>query len=295
MPTQVKKQLSPIIAGTNLHHLQIKSSAKNLRMKRISIAIVIMAALMAVAVSCRKGGEGREVAPREAEEGAKADTIILKSEVVARSVPFLVLEMDPQKGHVALADSVVPDIGDSTIVLCVEAAFTGELLEHFVSTNVAGDYAVDGRLRKGYRCKANTGFLATEDGRPFIAPSESLNAWLDKKHTGDWCMFQQVLLVRNGKDVYAGKPIRRTSRNIYRAACIMRDRSFAVIQSLRKLPLGDFVSSLIALDVCDALYLDMGPGWNYGWYRQTVEDAPTKFFLYRTPFQTNWLLVKARS
>ena len=107
-------------------------------------------------------------------------------------------------------------------------------------------------------------------------------------------MFQQVLLVQNGKDVYTGKPIKVTSKNIYRAACIMSDGNFAVFQSHENLSLGRFIRSLVNLGVSDALYLDMGTGWNYGWYRETRKDASVRLFESRTPYQTNWLLIKAR-
>lgn len=107
-------------------------------------------------------------------------------------------------------------------------------------------------------------------------------------------MFQQVLLVQNGKNVYTGKPIKITSKNIYRAACIMNDGNFAVIQSQSALPLEQFIRSLVNFGVSDALYLDMGTGWNYGWYREARKDSPTRLFDYRTPYQTNWLLIKAR-
>ena len=222
------------------------------------------------------------------------DTIVYKSEVIVDCMPFLILKMNPKCGYVAMADSVIPDKNDSIIAMCVEAAFTGELLKEFKSTNVAGDYVVNGKLKKGYKCKANTGFLATVNGVPFIASADKLQEWLISNHTDDFCMFQQVLLVHNGKNVYTGKPIKTTSKNIYRAACIMSDGNFAVIQSQETLSLGQFIRSLVNLGVSDALYLDMGTGWNYGWYRETRKDSPTGLFDYRTPYQTNWLLIKAR-
>ncbi|MDE5844542.1 MAG: hypothetical protein K2H44_04035, partial [Muribaculaceae bacterium] len=55
------------------------------------------------------------------------------------------------------------------------------------------------------------------------------------------------------------------------------------------------IESLIKLGVSDALYLDMGKGWNYGWYRQTVVDSPIMLFEDRTRYQTNWLLIKAKN
>lgn len=74
----------------------------------------------------------------------------------------------------------------------------------------------------------------------------------------------------------------------------MHNGQFAVIQSLKELSFGQFIHSLVELKVSDALYLDMGTGWNYGWYRMNKGDNPVKFFNYRTPFQTNWLLIKVK-
>lgn len=37
---------------------------------------------------------------------------------------YLILKMNPKCGYVAMADSVIHDINDSTIAMCVEAAFT---------------------------------------------------------------------------------------------------------------------------------------------------------------------------
>ena len=74
----------------------------------------------------------------------------------------------------------------------------------------------------------------------------------------------------------------------------MSDGNFAVIQSQETLSLGQFIRSLVNLGVSDALYLDMGTGWNYGWYRENLEDTPKKLFDKRTPYQTNWLLIKVK-
>lgn len=231
--------------------------------------------------------------PLDAEKSLP-DTLIYKSNVMIEGDSFLILRMNHAQCRVELADSVIPNINDSTIALCVEAAFTGELLKEFKSKNVAGDYVVNGKLKKGYRCNVNTGFLGTLNGVPFISSVDKLQGWLEGKHDKYYCMFQQVLLVQDGKDVYTGKPIKATSKNIYRAACIMSDGNFAVIQSQETLSLGQFIRSLVNLGVSDALYLDMGTGWNYGWYRETLKDAPIRLFDYRTPYQTSWLLIKAR-
>lgn len=222
------------------------------------------------------------------------DTLLFKSTASVDSVGFIMLRANPNTTLVSMADSVIPNINDSTIALCVEAAFTGELLKEFNTTNVAGDYVIDGRFRKGYKCRANTGFLCTVNGRPFIASSDKCKEWIAKAVEPKETLFQQILLVENGKNVYRGTPIKPTAKNIYRSACILNDGNFAVIQSLTALSLEQFINSLIQLGVSDALYLDMGRGWNYGWYRETSENPATCLFDYRIPYQTNWLLIKAK-
>lgn len=201
--------------------------------------------------------------------------------------------MNPESAYITMADSIVPEISDSTIAMCVEAAFTGELLKEFKSTNIAGDYVIDGISHKGYKCKANTGFLYADKDIFTISSSDYCAEWIEKAQKNNGSLFQQILIVQNGRNVYRGKPIKPNTPNIYRSACIMNDGNFAVIQSMQSLPLQEFINSLIKMGVSDALYLDMGRGWNYGWYRETSADPATCLFDYRTPYQTNWLLIKA--
>ena len=229
------------------------------------------------------------------DENASVDTLLLVESTDIESIPFVILRMNRNDSYITMADSVMPSVSDSAVALCVEAAFTGELLKDFKSTNVAGDYVIDGVLHKGYNCKANTGFLYADKTIYTISSSEHCEEWIGKAQKSGGSLFQQILIVQNGKNVYSGAPITPTTPNIYRAACIMNDGNFAVIQSIKALPLKSFIESLIKLGVSDALYLDMGKGWNYGWYRQTVMDSPIMLFEYRTQYQTNWLLIKAKN
>lgn len=224
----------------------------------------------------------------------KAVMLLLKSETQVDSVVFIKLQMNPEVAYISMADSVIPSEKDSTIALCVEAAFTGEVLKDFKSTNIGGDYVIDGTFHKGYKCKANTGFLYADKSVFTISSSERCPEWIEKAKKNNGVLFQQILIIQNGKDVYRGTPIKPITRNIYRAACIMNDGNFAVIQPEKVTSLKDYINSLIKLGVSDALYLDMGTGWNYGWYRPTKCDDPTILFDYRTPYQTNWLLIKGK-
>lgn len=222
------------------------------------------------------------------------DSLINVAESIIDSIEFIRIQMNPETSYITMADSVIPSENDLTIALCVEAAFTGELLKEFKSSNVAGDYVIDGIFHKGYKCKANTGFLYADKSIFTISSSEYCTDWIIKAQENNGCLFQQILLVKNGRNVYKGNPIKPDTPNFYRSACIMNDGNFAVIQSQSPLSLKNFIESLIAMGVSDALYLDMGKGWNYGWYRETSDSKATNFFDYRTPYQTNWLVIKSK-
>lgn len=224
----------------------------------------------------------------------QVDTMLFVDSIIVDSVPFLKLQMNHNMSCITMADSVIPSQADSTIALCVEAAFTGKLLKDFKSTNIGGDYVIDGIFHKGYKCRANTGFLYADKSVFTISSSEYCAEWIEKAKRNKGSLFQQILMINNGKNVYHGTPIKPRTYNIYRAACIMNNGNFAVIQSKEKLSISDFIESLIKLGVSDALYLDMGRGWNYGWYRESLEAQAISLFDYRTPYQTNWLLIKAK-
>ncbi|MGM9801819.1 MAG: hypothetical protein ACI309_05870 [Candidatus Limisoma sp.] len=255
---------------------------------------LLTTALLFTLISCAPTESRQPAAQVEPTQTKPADTLVTVSKISVQSTDFIKMQMNFDKAYINMADSVIPSEADPTIGICVEAAFTGELLPEFKSSNVAGNYVIDGELHKGYKCKANTGFLYADKSTFAISSSQHCSKWIKKAQTSKGCLFQQMLLVKAGANVYQGKPIRRSSANIYRSACKMKDGSFAVIQSKTALSLEQFIKSLIAMGVQDALYLDMGSGWNYGWYRTTTDSAPVRLFNYRSPYQTNWLVIKRR-
>lgn len=248
-------------------------------------------------------GEGATVAEDSAGPGGdtllysaeKSDTLLYSDVESVGGIDYLLLRPRGDRTYVALADSVIPELGDSSVLLCVAGAFTGELLDEFRSTNIAGDYVIAGRRRRGYRCRVNTGVLYSDTtGRVRIVPTaDSRRCYDEAEKRGGWVM-QQVMLLDGGKDVYTGRPIKRTTKNVYRAACVMDDGGFAVIQSTDRVSLQAFIDALRQLQVSSALYVDMGTGWNYGWYRHSPQTPPQRLFLIRNPHQTNWIIVKPK-
>lgn len=102
--------------------------------------------------------------------------------------------------------------------------------------------------------------------------------------------FGQNMVVYNGQAL----PLFRKDRpeNIYRVLCELNGM-LCVVESKNSLAYSEFVKLLIGLNVKNALYLDMGGGRNYSWYRDSAgavhEIHPQT---YGSRYQTNWIVFK---
>ena len=47
---------------------------------------------------------------------------------------------------------------------------------------------------------------------------------------------------------------------------------------------------LLDAGMSEALYMDMGPGWNYSWYREFPDSSVTWIHSVSLPSATNWLV-----
>ena len=97
--------------------------------------------------------------------------------------------------------------------------------------------------------------------------------------------FGQEMMIHNGTRV---QTIRKDSnKNEFRALCELNGR-LCIIDSKGVSRFGDFIQNLLGIGVTEALYLDMGPGWNYSWYRDSagkVHEIHKKRIIYTT----NWI------
>ena len=76
----------------------------------------------------------------------------------------------------------------------------------------------------------------------------------------------------------------------YRVLALINGRA-CIIDSRTQMHYDDFIHAIQNLGVRDALYCDMGSGWNYSWYRgengQPVDIIGTPW-----PFSHNWLVFR---
>ena len=184
-----------------------------------------------------------------------------------------------------------PKLDDALVVYCAEAAFTGECLDTFVHDNIAGDHVADGIYYRGYKAKTNTGAFIWYQGKwKFAYDNYAKELRFAASHGG--MGFGQNMVIYQG----CALPLFRKDnpQNIYRVLCEWEGK-LCVVEAKHELAYSEFVTLLQKLKIKYALYLDMGPGWNYSWYRDSSgtihEIHPLKPW---SKYQTNWIVFYAK-
>ena len=193
----------------------------------------------------------------------------------------------PEYSKIDLVCGQMPKCTDKSVEFCCEAAFTGELLAEFKHSDIADNHIYNGVMKKGYRCKTNTGGFVWGKGKwKFMRKAEfpkDVNGW----NTG----FCQLLIVYNAGARPIGSKMRK-NRTVYRALC-EKNGKLCIIESKKVVTYEDFVKYLVEFKVKHALYLDMGSGWNYAWYRDKEGKMKERFpESKRSPsykYRTNWI------
>ena len=193
----------------------------------------------------------------------------------------------PEYTKIDLVCGQMPKSSQKDVEFCCEAAFTGELLNEFKHSNIADNHICNGVLKKGYRCKTNTGGFVWGNGKwKFMRKADY------PKDANGWNMgFCQLLIVYNAEARPIGSRMRK-NKTVYRALC-EKNGKLCIVESKKVVTYEFFVKCLVALKVKHALYLDMGGGWNYAWYRdkngKVIELFPKSKKSPNYKFRTNWI------
>lgn len=190
----------------------------------------------------------------------------------------------PYYSSVDLICGTMPSQSDKNVIFCAEAAFTGELLKEFKHSNILGDHVSGGKRYKGTGCKRNTGAFVYYDGKwKFLYNDYSKD--LDVAAQNGGMGFGQEMMIHEGKRVLT---IRKdANKNEFRALCELSGK-LCVIDSKGVSSFGDFIQALLNEGVTEAIYLDMGPGWNFSWYRDD-SGVPHVIHNHRIIYTTNWI------
>ena len=193
----------------------------------------------------------------------------------------------PEYSRIDLVCGQMPKAAQKDVEFCCEAAFTGELLEEFKHSNIGDNHICNGVMMKGYRCKANTGGFVWGKGKWKFMRKDDFPA-----EANGWNMgFCQMLIVMDGSTRPIGAKM-KNNKNIYRALC-EKDGRLCIVESKKAMTYEAFVKYLIGYKVTHALYLDMGRGWNYAWYRdkngKVVVLHPESKMAPSYKYRTNWI------
>lgn len=208
-------------------------------------------------------------------ETAYGDLICLKPDMS-------VLSMDMVCGE-------IPSSDNDSIILAFAGAFTGTEFDKG-HANIAGDHVTGGKRFNGYSCKRNTGAFTWSpvSGQKFLY--KDYTSALDKAAEEGGMGFAQEMMIHNGKAVKTTRPL--GNRNVFRALCLDADNNLALYESQGIVTFGNFIDALLIQGVKEALYTDMGQGWNYCFYRLNQFDKPPKY-LHSTslPYASNFVTI----
>lgn len=184
----------------------------------------------------------------------------------------------------------IPSAENDSIILAFAGAFTGKEF-HKGHANVAGDHIAGGKRYKGYRCKRNTGAFtwSAKSGPRFFYKdySSELNRAAQEGGMG----FAQEMMIHNGAKVPTTRPA--GNKNVFRALCLDADGTLALYESQGIVTFGNFIDALLTRGVKEALYTDMGQGWNYCFYRNNNAEASPKYLHAQSlPYASNFITLK---
>ena len=177
----------------------------------------------------------------------------------------------------------VPTV-DTTIVFCCAAAFTGQGDKDH--SNIAGDHVASGVRYQGYRCMRNTGAFIYYNGHWEFLYKE-YSHMLDSAAAHSGTGFAQEMMIHEGVQVETTR--RLEDINLYRALCQV-DGRLCVVDSRDPISFGSFIQLLLEAGATEALYTDMGEGWNYSWYRDKPRGNATYIHSSYNVDATNWLV-----
>lgn len=194
----------------------------------------------------------------------------------------------PEFNRIDLVTGTMPSKEDKSVILVCEAAFTGELLDEFKHSNIAGHHVSGGEFHKGFKCGPNNGVFtwSARGGWHFYNYGHANSESVLRKVAEDGGMgFCQSLLFLDGKRFKGG--FKTDQANRYRALCELKGK-LCIVDCADYMTWGSFMDGLEDLGVTHAIYCDMGPGWNYSWYRR--DDGSVKE-IFTTPgkYTTNWV------
>lgn len=192
----------------------------------------------------------------------------------------------PKYTRVDLEYGKRPKKSDKSITWCSGAAFQHDIQLGFSDDNIEGHHASKGIYSESPHVKDGYGAVVFYDGGfkfEFDDPKAAVKEAAEHHGSG----FMQFRILKDGELVNDFSMPRVRS---YRVIAELNGE-LCIIDSIYMMQFNDFLYKLKELNVTNALYMDMGAGWNYSWYRRTTGKVKTLFGL-KVPWSHNWVVFR---
>lgn len=199
-----------------------------------------------------------------------------------------------------------PENSDTNVVFCCTAAFTDSMPWVSEHLDVVGPYAVNGLYFQNISSPTSTGcFVWYQKDWEFASDSveQKIREFADKGGSGfsqmslipykvpvaDREYIFNLLGIQCYKTTDANLKI-RFLRHEYRALC-EKKRSLCIVESIHPCTFSEFQSKLEQSQFEHAIYLDVGLGWSYAWYRL---DDNSICYVHSVPYpySSNWIVFR---
>ena len=178
----------------------------------------------------------------------------------------------------------MPSKSEDSVLLVAEAAYTHDTIKGFSHEKIAGDHVSGGQRYKGYKCMNNTGAFVYYNSQWKFCYNTYTNE-LDSAAQNGGMGFGQEMLIHQGAKYKAVR--NEESKKNYRSLC-EHNNKLCIAESLNPTSLKVFKERLYNIGMKEAIYLDMGNGWNYSWYR--TNDSIVDLHEKTHDYCTNWIV-----
>ena len=111
----------------------------------------------------------------------------------------------PHYDIIDLVCETMPEPTDESIIFCCSAAFTGQLLNEFKHSNIAGHHVSNGTFYKGYACKANTGcFVFNPQDKSWIFAKGNYINYIKEAANNGGMAFAQAMIIHSCASDFKG-------------------------------------------------------------------------------------------
>lgn len=218
--------------------------------------------------------------------------VITLSHLKTKYGDLICLKPDMSRLRMDMVCGEIPSAENDSIILAFAGAFTGTDF-YKGHSNIAGDHVSSGKRFKGYRCTRNTGAFtwSAQSGPKFFYKDYS--SALDKAAREGGMGFAQEMMIHDGSKVPTTRPA--GNKNVFRALCLDADGNLALYESQGEITFGNFIDALLSQGVREALYTDMGQGWNYCFYRSKATEASPEYLHSESlPYASNFITLTIR-